>query len=146
MKVVFIKDVKGAGLAGQIKEVSDGYAGNFLLPNKLARQALSSDLNRKENKSFSQKKIDKKREEMKKQIKRLDGLQLEIRAKADEQNHLFGSFSANTLMKELKNKEIEINQDMLKFEPIKQLGFHEIKLDFGGLGSAKVRLTIIREK
>lgn len=146
MKVVFIKDVKGAGLAGQIKEVSDGYAANFLLPNKLARQAMESDLNRKENKSFSQKKIDKKREEMKKQIKRLDGLQLEIKAKADEQNHLFGSFSANTLMKELKNKDIEINQDMLKFEPIKQLGFHEIKLDFGGLGNAKVKLTITREK
>ncbi len=145
MKVVLLKDVKGSGKAGEIKEVSDGYAVNYLLPNKLARAAQSSDLNRKDKKSFAEKKISKKREELKKIYKQLQNFQLHLKAKADEQNHLFGSINPKTLQKELQEKGIEVPAGVLNFEPIKQLGYHEVVVDFGDIGKAKIKITITKE-
>lgn len=145
MKVVLLKDVKGTGKAGEIKDISDGYAMNFLLPKKLARPAAESDLNRKYKASHLEKKQSKKHEENKKIFKQVNNYTLNLTAKADEQNHIFGSVNAKTLQLELKARGFQIPAEAFDFEPIKTLGYHEVKLRLGDAGQATIKLVITRE-
>lgn len=145
MQVVLLKDVKGTGKAGEIKEVSDGYAMNYLLPNRLVRSAKASDLNRKNKKSNLEKKQSKKHEEFKKLFKQLHNFQLNLTAKADGQNHLFGSINQKILLQELRKLGYEVPPASAEFEPIKTLGYHEIKMKMGDVGVATLKLLITKE-
>lgn len=145
MKVVLLQNVPGTGQAGEIKEVSTGHALNFLFPKKLARVAKESDLMRKHKVSHLEKKLSQRNQEYKKLKKELDGLRCSLSAKADEAGQLFGSVSANDIIKLLKKKGIELNPKLLRFDPIKHLGEHLITVDFKDIGSAKIKVTITPE-
>ena len=142
MKVYLLKDVKGLGQEGQVKEVNEGYAFNFLLPNKQARTANASDLSRKENKSVREKKQSKEISQYKDLYKKLNNYSITLSAKADDKNHLYGSITPKLMSGELRKKGIEINPSLFAFEPIKYLGYHEVPLSFPNVGIAKIKLTI----
>ncbi|MGE4546383.1 MAG: 50S ribosomal protein L9 [Desulfurella sp.] len=130
MKVVLLEDIENLGLAGEIKEVKSGYARNFLFPKKLALAATKENVKLIEEKTNSIVKRTQKRlqaEQAKKE--QLDGLIVEIKAKAGEGGKLFGSIGAPDIYEALKEKQIEVDKKSIRLdEPIKQLGEYEVTI------------------
>ncbi|MBQ8922369.1 MAG: 50S ribosomal protein L9 [Oscillospiraceae bacterium] len=92
MKVILLQDVKGTGKKGEIKNVSDGYARNFLIGKGLAAEATSANINKLEGeKSSAQHKIDLAKQEAAEQEKKLSGKTVTVRAKAGQGGKLFGA-------------------------------------------------------
>ena len=114
MKVVFLQDVKGQGKKGDIKDVSDGYARNYLLPRKLASEATADTLNAiklKEKAKAAQAAKEKALAE--EYAKKLDAVQVTIRAKAGSGGKLFGAVTNEAISKALKEQfdmDIEKNK------------------------------------
>lgn len=147
MKVVLIKKVPNLGQTGEIKEVSDGYARNFLIPQglvKIATEAVIKEMETKKNKQ--QKKSANKVKQYKEIAKKINNLKLVIKVKADEKKTLFAAIRESDIAKELKNRHYDIPAQFIKLDqPIKQLGYYDINLVFSDDVSAKIGLTIERE-
>ena len=143
MKVIILKNDKSVGKAGEIKEVSDGHARNYLIPRGLAKTATPQDLARLEE---DQKRLAKRAEKDLMSIQEiaghLDGYELEIFENASEADTLYSALSAAKVAKALKERGYNIDKKQIKFEkPIKELGEHEVIVVFEhGL---EVRIKII---
>ncbi len=142
MKVILQKDVPNLGDAGDIKEVSDGYARNYLLPRKLV---IVSNESSKRATEHQMKLVKIKKEKRKKQSEKvaegMAGLELTIGVQVGEEGKLFGSVTAMDISKKLKEKGFEIDKRKIIIEtPIKQEGEYtvKIKLDEGQTPSIKV--------
>ena len=125
MKVILLQDIKGTGKKDQIVETSDGYARNYLLPRKLAKEATSEALNAIE-KSRS---ADRHREEVRKQdaekrSRELKGKVIQLEVKGGENGKLYGSVTNDQIANALKEQHgIEIDKRKLEQdEPIKSAG------------------------
>ncbi|UEA31891.1 50S ribosomal protein L9 [Granulicatella elegans] len=131
MKVIFLQDVKGKGKKGDVKNVADGYAQNFLIKNGLAKEATNASLST----LAGQKKAEEKHNaELLAQAKKLkEFLEKEetvvtIKAKAGEDGRLFGAIPAKQIAEEF-NKAFNLSLDRRKFElsaPIRALGFARV--------------------
>ena len=125
MKVIFTADVKGQGKKGEVKNVSDGYAKNFLLPKGVAIEATASNLNDIKGKNDSIKfKKDTEEEQARVLSEKLKTLSVKITAKCGENGKLFGSITSKDLSDELK-KQHNISIDKRKFvlhDGIKSIG------------------------
>jgi len=134
MKVLFLKDVKGSGKKGEVKEVSEGYARNFLIPKLLAKPATEKLLNSiVENQKNRLKKEKKQEREAKKMSQKLEGVVVNIYRKANESGTLFAAISAKEVTKALKVKEIMILEKSIEFfEPIKHTGIHPVIANLAG--------------
>jgi len=130
MKVILQQDVKGQGKKGQMVEVSDGYARNFLLPKKLAVEASSSNVNLLNQKKQAE--ADKKNKELaqaKMLAEKINNATVIIKAKSGENGKLFGSITGKDITDHLK-RQAGIDLDKRKIgldESIKSLG--EIEVD-----------------
>ena len=103
MKVIFHEDVKGQGKKGELKEVSDGYARNYLLPRKLASEATADNINAlklKEKAKAAQ--IAKEKAQAEENAKKLGGVQVIIKAKAGNAGKLFGAVTSQEISDALK--------------------------------------------
>ena len=167
MKVILIKNIPSLGQAADIKEVADGYARNFLIPQGLVKIATETAIKELDNqKSKKLKTQDKKAKQYKEIAKKINNLKIIIKAKAsapapadapalagkkatadnDDKNTLFASITANDIVAELKKRKYDIPAEVIKLDqPIKQLGYYDIELDFSEDVKAKVGLTIKRE-
>lgn len=145
MKVIFLQDVKGKGKKGELKEVSDGYARNFLLPQKLAKQATAQAMSELKNAESSKAfKIEEEKKRANGEKAKLENKSINIKAKAGQNGKLFGSVTAKEISAELK-KQFSINVDKRKITldaDIKSFGTYnaEIKL-YTGI-TAKVRVVV----
>ena len=145
MKVILLQDVKGTGKKGELANVSDGYARNFLLPRKLAREADAQAMNELKNaEQSSLHKIAVDTEEAQKNAKTLEGQVLEITAKAGQGGKLFGSVTSKEISGAIKEK-YGLVIDKRKIIPegdIKAFGTYncEVKLYTGV--SAKLRVMV----
>lgn len=146
MKVILLDNVVGLGRAGDIKNVKDGYARNYLLPNKLVEVATKS----KEH--HIQKIAAKLAEKAKKfyddalsQKEAIEKESIEIKSKAGEEGKLFGSITNADLAVILKEKGFEIDRKRILLDHIKTIGEHsaKIKLDEGVV--AVLKITVIAE-
>lgn len=129
MKVILLQNVKNLGKKWDIKEVSDGYARNFLLPKKLVEMAADSVLKKvdklKEKEAHLQKEGLKKTQEL---ASVLQGKEIVISAK-EKEGKLFGSISAKDIVKVLKKDNIILPASAIDLEsPIKETGEYEIKI------------------
>lgn len=146
MKVIFNVDVKGQGKKGEMKEVSDGYARNYLLPRKLASEATADNLNTmrlKEKAKAAQ--IAKEKEEALNNAKRLAEVTVTIRAKAGGAGKLFGAVTSQEISAALREQhgiEIEKNK-IVQSEPIKSFGSYEVKAKLGYEISGTVNVLVI---
>ncbi len=128
MKVVLLKDVKGTGKAGEIKEVSDGYAKNFLLKQGLAKQANKSALS--ENSIKQDAKAYHK--EMEKQAasalaKQIEGKTITLKIKCGDNGKTFGSITAKEIADGLAAAGIELDRRKIELkEPLKAIGTYTI--------------------
>lgn len=147
MKVILIKNVSDLGHVGEVKQVSDGYARNYLLPQNLVKIANDLSVREMEQKKQSQiKSLANRAKKFKEIAKKINNIKIIVKAKADEKKTLFGSISAAIIADELRNRKYEIDSKYIKLEqPIKSLGYYDVLIDFGAGVTAKVGLTVTRE-
>ena len=146
MKVILNQDIKGQGKKGQLVEVSDGYARNYLLPKKLASEANNTNINILNGKNESE--AYRKQvalEEATAQKEKMEKIEVCIKAKAGENGKLFGSITSKDVAEALTMQH-HIKIDKKKFvmpDGIKVLGTTniEVKIHPGVLGTLKVTVT-----
>ena len=148
MKVILLKDVKGTGKKGEVKEVSDGYARNFLLPKKMAVVADNTavkELNEK-NKA-AENKAQKEYEEAVELGKKMEDMSVTIYSKAGEGGRLFGSITSKDIAEQLKKQhDIVIDKrKVLLNEPIRALGSTNVEIKIHQKVVTKIRVDV-REK
>jgi large subunit ribosomal protein L9 len=134
MKVILKQDIKGVGRKFDVKDVSDGYANNFLIPKKLAVHASPEAVkNAKIQQETSIAEIAIKESLAKKQIEMLKDVKVAISKKANEKGHLFEKIHNEEIINALqKQAKINIDVDHLVVEePIKEIGEHQIKVVVG---------------
>ncbi len=147
MKVILLKDVEKLGKKGEVKEVSDGYARNFLIPEELAVMANKDELAKAEE----QQEIEAQKAEQELVVSqglasKLDGLELEISAKIGEEGKLFGAINEGKIVEKLKEQGIEINKDYIKLEsPIKEIGEYEVSIQLPHNLEAGIKIIVTEE-
>ncbi len=148
MNVIFIKDLKGQGKTGEQKNISDGYAKNFLIPKGYAIEATNANLNdlkgKKESEAFKKQKEIEFANELKQKI---EAITVTLKAKGGESEKLFGSVTSKEIATKLKS-EFGIDVDKKKFvlpDGIKVFGttIVDIKLHQGITG--KLKVNVIKE-
>ena len=147
MKVIFLKDVP-KGKRGEIKEVADGYARNFLFPKGMALPASPSAI--KEAKLLLDKKVEhqaRQHEEQSKIAQELEGKELHFKAKAGAKGRLHGSITSSNIAEELSRLTgLEIDKKRVEIdEPLHQLGSHEVVINLGTGYEAKIKVIIEEE-
>ena len=146
MKVILQQDVKGQGKKGELKEVSDGYARNFLFPKKLAVEATADNINTmKLQEKAKQAQIAKEKAEAKENAEKLKECTVKISAKAGSNGKLFGAVTSKEISDALAaqfNIEIEKNK-IVQAEPIKTFGSFEVKVKLGHEISATLKVMVV---
>lgn len=145
MQVLLVKDVANLGRAGEIKDVKDGYAQNFLIAKGLAKAATNEVLNKykAEQKKLAEAKA--LQEAQAKQMQtRLSEITLKIAKKTGANKHLFGSITKDEIASELeKQHRITIDKKAFEIPQIKELGNYtaNVKLGFGLTSTLKLEIT-----
>ena len=145
MKIILLKDVKGTGKAGEIKEVADGYARNFLIKKGLAEEATSVKINslniKKDAQDFH------KQEEikaLKEQAKSLNGEKISVKIKCGENGKIFGSVTAKEISSALLEKGFSVDKKkILLKDGIKNLGSYTVEVKFLPDVFAKITVEVI---
>ncbi len=146
MKVIFTADVKGQGKKGELKEVSTGYARNYLMPRGLATEATADNLNAfklKEKAKAAQ--IAKEKAQAEEYAKKLAGVQVTIRAKAGANGKLFGAVTSQEISDALREQfgmDVEKNK-IVQPEPIKSYGSYTVKAKLGYEISGTVNVLVV---
>lgn len=145
MKVVLNQDVKGTGKKGQMVEVSDGYARNFLLRKNLAVEATQQNINNAEAKAKAEKhRQDVLLQQAKEQAAKLEGQQVTLKVKTGETGKLFGAVT-NKEIADVLQKQFGYELDKKKIvlaEPIKQAGSYQVELKPYANVSCKITVTV----
>ncbi|WP_141500904.1 50S ribosomal protein L9 [Paenibacillus luteus] len=128
MKVIFLQDVKGQGKKGQVKELSEGYVRNFLLPQGLAKLASDGNLKTLEVQNASeQKRKDKEKEDAQALGKKLEEMTVVIKTKAGEGGRLFGAITSKQIGEALAALGIKVDKRKIELEdPIRSLGVTQV--------------------
>lgn len=149
MKVIFNVDVRGQGKRGEMKEVSDGYARNYLLPRKLASEATPDMLNAFKLKEKAKKaQMAREKAQAEENAKRLEGVVVKISARAGQGGRLFGAITSQEISDALREQhgiEIEKNK-IVQSEPIKSFGNFEVKAKLGYEVSGKINVLVVEQK
>ena len=149
MKVIFTADVKGQGKKGELKEVSEGYGRNYLLPRKLAVEATTDNMNtlRLKEKAKAAAIAAEKAKAME-NSKQLESIVVKVAAKAGNGGKLFGAVTSQEISDALKEQfgiEIE-KQKIVQNDPIKSYGSYDVKCKFGYEISGVIHLLVVEDK
>ncbi len=131
MKVILQADVKGTGKKGQVFEVADGYARNFLFPKKLAIEATTGNIQDiTHKKALEDRRKGKEKENAVELAEKLNALLIEVKTKTGEGGRLFGSVTSKEIADALKKQHgVEVDKRKLELkEPIKALGNYEVQV------------------
>jgi large subunit ribosomal protein L9 len=147
MKVIFLDDVAAVGRRGEVRDVSDGYARNFLLPKRLAMPASSGNL---KNLDHIRKQQDAKADRIRSQAEsvraRIETLLYEERRQASEEGKLFGSVTAQDIVDYLDGRGVKVERRrVLLDEPIKALGETAVPIRLHPEVTAQLRVSVLRD-
>lgn len=146
MKVIFTQDVKGKAKKGEMKDVADGYARNFLIPRGLATEATTDNLNTLKLQEKAKKaQIEKEKAEAREIEKKLGSIQVIVKARAGSNGKLFGSVTSQEIsdcLREQHGIEIEKNR-IVQAEPIKAYGSYTVKAKLGYEISGDLSVLVI---
>ncbi|MPM13659.1 50S ribosomal protein L9 [bioreactor metagenome] len=148
MKVILQQDVKSLGKKGQLVEVSDGYARNYLMPRKLAAPATAAAMNEYTQQEAAKKfKAQKELEEAKELAEKLSGVTVKLTARGGSQGKLFGSVTTKEVSERLKAQiGIEVDRKKLVMEDIKNFGTVEAECRIHQGISAKFYVLVAAEE
>ena len=145
MKVILLQDVRGKGKKGQMLEVSDGYARNYMLPRKIAMEATADAINTmRMNDKATQERQAKERAEALELRNRMKDMTVVVTAKGGGAGRLFGSVT-NTEVSEALAKQAGIQLDKRKIvlaEPIKSVGVYTVKCKLGYEINAELKIEV----
>ena len=146
MKVIFNQDLRGQGRKGEMKEVSVGYARNYLIPRGLASEATADAINAfklKEKAKAAQ--AAREKAEAEANAKKLEGVQVIIRAKAGSSGKLFGAVTSESISKALKEQfDIDIEKNkIVQNDPIKTFGSFPVKAKLGNEISGTINVLVV---
>ncbi len=144
MKVIFVKDLRGQGKRGDIKEVKDGYAKNYLIKNGYASQLTESTLGKYNRECENQKQLDDKMRKEALVIKsELEKIELEFVVKTGKNDQVFGSISAKQIKDELTKKGYNIDKKQVLFDhQVASLGYHDVKINLYKDINAKLKVIL----
>ena len=146
MKVILQQDVKGQGKKGQLVEVSEGYARNFLLPRKLAIPATTDAINTMNLKEKARKAEEaRQKAEAEATAEKLKECQVKLTAKAGNGGKLFGAVTSQEISKALKEQfDIDIEKNkIVQADPIKTFGAFTVKAKLGYEVSGTINLLVV---
>ncbi len=143
MQVIFLKDLKGQGKQGEIKEVRDGYAMNFLIKKGYAVKKTETSLNKlnieKEN---NRKEDEKNTKEAKELVEKLKKVTLSFIAKAGKEDKMFGSISSKQIKEELDKIGYSFDKKQIVSENINSFGFHYVNINLYKNIVGKIRVEV----
>jgi large subunit ribosomal protein L9 len=148
MKVILLQDVDGLGKAGDLKEVANGYARNYLLPRHLAAGATPSLIaNRIQRIAAEQRKLEKQAESNRQQAERLGHVSLTFKAKVGSQGRLYGSITSQDIAAALRESEnITIDRRSIELpNPIRTVGTFNISVKVATKLEPKITVNVIDE-
>lgn len=145
MKVVLKQNVENVGNAGEVKDVADGFARNFLISNKLAEPATKNNVSKAADLIEQRKEQEKENlKSIQRTAKKIDGKEIIIKVKT-EGNKLFGSVSKSKIVEKMKEDGTEISESSIELtQPIKEIGEYPVKVNFNH--GIEVGIKVIIEK
>ncbi|MCH7916529.1 MAG: 50S ribosomal protein L9 [Planctomycetes bacterium] len=147
MKVLLCDDIERLGWLGDVVEVNDGYARNYLLPQGLAKVASQGNIKAiaKEKGARSEERI-KVRKRLAEAAAKVEGAEAVVAAKANEQGHLFGSITEKEIAANLREQGFEVADEIVKLSThIKELGTHTVDLRFAEDLTASVSVVVVSD-
>jgi len=147
MKVILLTDVKTLGREGELVEVSDGYARNYLFPKKIAIEANASNMNvYRSRKNAQEHKVEREMQHAMEMKEKLMDIQVVIKAKAGENGKLFGAVTNNDVAAFLSKKGFKIDKKKIILdETIKNLGTYEASVKLYANISARIKVMVEKE-
>jgi large subunit ribosomal protein L9 len=148
MKVLLLSDVYKHGVAGEIVDVADGFARNWLMPKKLAVKAtpgaLKQAANLREKADARRAQLDQRLNDLARQI---DGTELIFARRASPTGRLFGSVTTTEIAEALNEKTgIDINRRRISQQALRDVGTHEVPVRLGSESSPVLKITVVREE
>jgi len=147
MKILLCEDIDKLGYLGDIVDVSDGYARNFLLPENKA--VIPSESNIKALAEAKARRAEQRKltqEKLKRVAEEVAGAEVVLAAKANEQGHLFGSVAEHDIADNLRKQGYEVSDDMVQLaEHIKQVGTREITLKITSDLTVGINVVVVSE-
>jgi large subunit ribosomal protein L9 len=147
MKVILIDEIRGLGTRGDVVNVKDGYARNYLLPKNLAREATTGNLKsieqeRKKWNALSQ----KEKEQAQKAADSVKGVKVTIEKRVGENNHLFGSVTSNEIADALAAKGVDVDKRRIELaHPIKTLGVHDVEVRLHREVTVQIKVEVVAQ-
>ena len=147
MKIILLDDVTKVGRRGEVRDVSDGYARNFLIPKRLALSATAGNLKNLEHiKKQQDAKADRVKADAESLRAKIEGLVYEQRRQASEEGKLFGSVTSQDVADFLGTRGIPMDRKRITLEePIKALGEHSVSMRLHPDVVAQLRVNVVRE-
>ena len=147
MKVLLLADVKELGKAGDIKNAADGFARNYLIPQRLAVPATEQNIAQAgQQRAAEKRRADKLAQQAQQLGKRIDGLEVHFRAHVGDQERLYGSITSADIATELaKQFGQEVDRHHIELEePIRELGSHQVTIRLGKGIAARINVIVER--
>ena len=147
MKIILLDDVNKVGRRGEVRDVSDGYARNFLIPKKLALHATAGNMKNLDSiKKQQQAKADRVKDDAEALRARIEALTFEERRQASEEGKLFGSVTTQDMVEFLDRQGIKVERKRLHLEePIKSLGDTSVSIRLHPDVIATLKVSVVRE-
>jgi large subunit ribosomal protein L9 len=148
MRVILLQDVEGLGKAGDLKDVANGYARNYLMPKQLAAGATPQLLaNYQQRIAAEQRKLEKQAEQNRDQAERLGQVTLTFKARVGRQGRLYGSITSQDIAAGLRESEgISIDRRMIQLpDPIRSLGTYMVPVKLAQKLEPKVTVNVVDE-
>lgn len=145
MEVIFIKDLRNQGKKGQIKNVKDGYAENFLIKNGYAVVKNKENLAKLNHELKKKEELDQENKKTAEELKKkLDKETIEFKVKTGAGDKVFGSISVKQIKEELEKKGYKIEKSMVEHTTISSLGFHNVDINLYANVKATIKVHVVK--
>ncbi len=146
MKVVLTKNIPKLGIVGEVKDVSDGYARNFLFKQGLAEPATPDNIakySRQREKKLRQQGLDQ--EYLTKLADKIKSLTAEFKVKANEQGHLYATLKVDDVLKFLQSKGIKIKANKIKMDVIREVGDYQVNIQLSPQVHTQLKIKVLAQ-